>query len=117
MDNRIKISKKELLELISIIRSKNKKKFIFLPRDFDTSKNPREYMVELGIDFNDAIEEIKKLSIENYCECICDTKNNFEYLYVFKKEIVSCMTYIKIGFLYDIKSGNVIIVSFHKDIK
>lgn len=116
MDNRIKLSNKEINNILDKVKSKNKKHFIFIPRDYDTQKNPREYMAELGIDYNDAIQIIKKLSINNFVECILDKKNNYIYLYVFKDYIKDNMTYIKIGFLYDIKSGDVHVVSFHKDI-
>ena len=115
MNNRITISKEKINEIMEIIRNKDKKHFIFIPRDIDTNKNPREYMVELEIDYNDAINYIKNLTIDDFIECILDKEKNYVYLYVFKKDINGNLTYIKIGFLYDIKSGNVYVVSFHKD--
>ena len=115
LNNRITISKEKINEIMDIIRNKDKKHFIFIPRDIDTNKNPREYMVELEIDYNDAINYIKNLTIDDFIECILDKEKNYVYLYVFKKDIKGNLTYIKIGFLYDIKSGNVYVVSFHKD--
>ncbi len=115
LNNRITISKEKINEIMEIIRNKDKKHFIFIPRDIDTNKNPREYMVELEIDYNDAINYIKNLTIDDFIECILDKEKNYVYLYVFKKDIKGNLTYIKIGFLYDIKSGNVYVVSFHKD--
>lgn len=115
MDNRIKISKEELQNVLNEIKAKNKKYFRFLSRDIDTEKNPMDYMIEIGIDYDDAVREIKDLTADNYIECILDTKNKFKYLYIFKKIINESNTYIKIGFLYDMKKGVVYVVSFHKD--
>lgn len=117
MDNRIILSKKEINEILEIIRNKDNKKFIFIDRDIDSGKNPRSFMVELGIDMNDAINIIKSLEIKDYYECLLDRKNEYIYLYVLKKEIEGVLTYIKIGFLHDKKTGNVCIVSFHKDME
>lgn len=117
MDNRIKLSKNDINELLDIIKSKNNKSIIFIPRDYDTSKNPREFMVKLGIDYNDAIECIKDLTIDNYIECILDTKKDYKYLYVFKTFISDTKTYIKIGFFLDMKDGLVHVVSFHEDME
>ena len=115
MDNRINLTNSEIKNILSIIRDKDNKYFRFYSRDVETLKNPRDYMVELGINFNDAINYIKNLNIDDFVECILDKKNNYKYLYVLKKMINNNMTYIKIGFLYDIKTGNVDVVSFHKD--
>ena len=115
MDNKINLPKSEIKNILSIIKTKNKKFFRFYSRDIDTLKDPKVYMVELGIDYDDAIEYIKSLTIDDYVECILDKKHNYKYLYVLKKIINNNLIYIKIGFLYDIKTGNVDVVSFHKD--
>ena len=117
MNRIIKLNKKEIEEIIDIIRKKEDKYFRFLSRDIETNKNPNEYMVEIEIDKNDAIKIIKGLSVENFYLCQLDTKHSFIYLYSFKCVINDNKTYIKIGFLYDMKTGDVIIVSFHKDIE
>lgn len=115
MNNRIEVSDNEIINILDIIKNKDKKRFIIEPRDFDNDKNPKEFMIELGIDYNDVINIIKSLTIDNYVECILDSKRNFKYLYVFKDDIEDINAYIKIGFLYDTKSGDVHVVSFHRD--
>jgi len=115
LDNRIQVSKDEIQNILDEIKDKNKKYFLFWPRDMDTQKDPKSYMAEIGIDYDDAIKEIKELTIDNYVECILDTVHNYKYLYIFKKIINDSNTYIKIGFLYDMKKGNVYVVSFHED--
>ena len=116
MNNRIELSKKDVLDILDIVKNKNKRLFRFLPRDLENDKNPRDYMTKIGIDYDDAIKIIKNLEFDNFYECILDIKNNFKYLYVFKKYIGDSKTYIKIAFLYDIKYDCVYVVSFHEDI-
>ena len=117
MDNRIKLSDSGINEILDLLKSKDNKYFRFMPRDMDSDKNPRVFMAELGLDYDDVINILKNLTKEDFYECLLDRKNNYIYLYVYKKEIEGVLTYIKIGFLYNIKTGNVDVVSFHKDME
>ncbi len=117
MDNRIELNKKEIQRILDIIYEKDKKYFIFLPRDYDNKKNPRAFMAEIGIDYTDAINIIKSLKFDNYYECFFDSKNEYIYLYVFKTYIEKTKTYIKLGFLHDMKTGSIHVVSFHEDME
>ncbi len=114
MDNRIKLSKDSVIKILKIIKNKDKNCFRLIPRDLDINKNPRLFMINLGIDMSDLIYYIKDLKYEDYLECILDSKNKYVYLYVFKKQVNDRDTYIKLGFKYDDKTGNVYIVSFHE---
>lgn len=115
MNNRIEILPKEVQRVLDVVKTKTNKQIIILPRDIETGKNPREFMVEVGIDYGEAYNIIRSLSIEDYKECILDQVHNYICLYVFKRYINDISSYIKIGFLHDIKSGDVHVVSFHRD--
>ena len=117
MDNRVKLSDSSINEILNIIKGKDNSSLRFMPRDIDSGKNPRSFMVELGLDYNDAINIIKSLTKDDFYECLLDKKNRYVYLYVLKKEIEGVLTYIKVGFIHNDKTGNIDVVSFHKDME
>ncbi len=117
MDNRIELSDSSIIEILNIVKEKENQYFRFIPRDIESGKNPRTFMIELGLSTTDVINIIKSLTKENFYECLLDRKNQYIYLYVLKKEIEGIMTYIKIGFINNDKTGNVDVVSFHKDME
>ena len=80
MNNRIELSKKEVLDILDIVKNKNKRLFRFLPRDLENDKNPRDYMTKIGIDYDDAIKIIKNLEFDNIYECILDIKNKIVFI-------------------------------------
>ncbi len=115
MDNRIELSKEEIENVLQKIRNADNNCFKLVKRDSDYIKDPKIFMINLGIDMTDLIFIIKELKYENYKECILDIKNKYVYLYVFKKKVYDTDAYIKIGFKYDDDTGNVYIISFHED--
>ena len=117
MDNRVKLSSSSINQILEIVKSKDNDHFIFIDRDIESGKNPRCFMIELGIDEDDVINIIKNLTKDNFIECMLDKKNEYVFLYVWKTTIDDVIAYIKIGFLYNDKTGDVFVVSFHEDME
>lgn len=106
--NRIILNKTQQKELI--LKLRNTENICFISRDDSTGKNPYSFFLELGIDYSDAVNIVKNLSLTEYQYTQLDSKNKYTYMYVFNKIINGRTAYIKIGF----KSDKTIVISFHE---
>lgn len=114
------IIKQDTIKIKNVLKAISKKdtnEFKLIKRPRDKIKDPKNFMVELGIDFNDVVKIIKGLTISDFVEIIPDIKQVYGLLYVFEKKIESINSYIKIGFKYNDLTDEVTILSFHKSIK
>ena len=110
VSNRITLSKSKIREVIEKIKGTADNDFRFLYRIEEPNKDPYSFFQELEINYKDAVNIIKSLTIEDYKYAQYDIKNKFEYMYIFYKQISSKIAYIKIGF----KSDKTVVISFHE---
>lgn len=113
----IKQDNVKIKNVLKVISKKETNEFKLIKRPRDKIKDPNNFMVELGIDFNDVVKIIKELTISDFVEIILDVERDYGLLYVFEKKIESINSYIKIGFNYNDLTNEVTIISFHKSIK
>ena len=110
ISNRIALSKSKIKEVILKIEETADTNFRFLNRSAALDKDPFYFFQELGIDIKDAVAIIKSLTIEDYQYTQYATKNKYEYMHIFHKQIFNKIAYIKIAF----KSDKTIVISFHE---
>ncbi len=110
VSTRINLKKHEIKEIISKIKKTEKHNFKFISRKEETDKNPYSFFLELNINYNDALEVIKSLTLSDYKYSLFDINSKYGYLHVFYKEILKKTAYIKIGF----KNDKTVVISFHE---
>lgn len=76
MDKIVQVKRKEVYEFLKSIKVIENKNFHIIKRIND-EKNPDILLGKLGIDYNDLINEIKKLTIADFLSCQLDSKINF----------------------------------------
>ena len=108
VSTRINIKKSEVKKmLIDIKESSN---IIFVRRNNEPQKDPYSFFLEIGIDYEDAINIINNLTINEYKYSLYDMNGKYNYLHVFYKDYNDKTIYIKIGF----KSDKTVVISFHE---
>ena len=108
VSTRINLKKHEIKEIILKIQKTEKSNFIFISRKEETDKNPYSFFLELNINYNDALEVIKSLTLSDYKYSLFDINCKYGYLHVFYKVKLEKTAYIKIGF----KNEKTVVISF-----
>lgn len=110
VSTRIIYTKSQIKKVLADIYKTKKEDFRFLTRREDFAKDPFCFFNQVGIDYDDAINIIKSLTVEDYKYTQYDMYGKYEYMYIFHKQVLNLIAYIKIGF----KSDKTVVISFHE---
>lgn len=112
MDKIVQVKRKEVYEFLKSIKVIENKNFHIIKR-LNDEKNPDILLGKLGIDYNDLINEIKKLTIADFLRCQLDSKNKFLFMYIFLKNIQNILVFIKLSIIQQ-NDEKVYVISFHE---
>lgn len=113
MDSNVKVTKKEVLEFLNKIKVMTDDKFHIIKRLKEPHKDPFIILNKMGYDVSDLIDEVKKLTVEDYLRCQIDSKNKFQFMYCFIKMIQKYLIFIKLSIVED-NGEFTYIISFHE---
>lgn len=104
-------NKKDVREFLSRVKNIDEESIILLNRS--NNKGPDNFLVHIGYDYKDLINEVRNLKTCDYLRCQIDTKNEFYLMYSFLKIIKKYIVYIKLS-VVEKKNDVLFIISFHK---
>ena len=113
MDNIVYISKNEVNQFLKEVKKIKRENIRVIKRIKEMDKDPNVLLEKLEYDVNDMIEEIKKLTIQDFIRCQIDSKNKFMFMYSLIKNIKEIIVFIKLSI---VKRNDEIlyVISFHK---
>ena len=89
-------NKAEIKSFLEEVKKVNNRDFRIIRRKIEKEKNPWDFMNRLEYNVDDMINEIKKLSYQDYLRCQIDTENIFIFMYCFIKIIKGVYCFYKI---------------------
>lgn len=109
-------NKKEIKSFLDHINAVDNNDFRIINRKVEKEKNPWDFLNKLEYNVDDMINEIKKLSYQDYLRCQIDTENNFLFMYCFIKIIKEYIVFIKLS-IVEKDREIVYVISFHEAYK
>jgi hypothetical protein len=113
MITEVKKNKTEIKSFLEEVKKVNNRDFRIIRRKIEKEKNPWDFMNKLEYNVDDMINEIKKLSYQDYLRCQIDTENIFIFMYCFIKIIKGFIVFIKLS-IVEKDHEIVYVISFHE---